>query len=170
MYNLLLSTRSSLSTSFFATPLKVPKFENSLTILFLENKKKDCIKKMALSNCNKEVLTNLFQMVNSTQTEDLKLLESVKMNSSTYSQLSLITEQIKFLQKQATTILESHMLSEEASKAQCTFKKAPGNYYYLYKHDEKYILSLVSPEEGIAYDCFLCKYYCDYDFIMKPLS
>ena len=78
---------------------------------------------MALSNCNKEVLTNLFQMVTATQTEESQILEAVKSNSSTYSQLSLIAEQITFLQKQASMILEKHMMSEEASKAQCNFKK-----------------------------------------------
>ena len=125
---------------------------------------------MALSNCNKEVLTNLFQMVTATQTEESQILEAVKSNSSTYTQLSIIAEQITFLQKQASMILEKHMMSEEASKAQCNFKKTPGNYYYLYKHNEKFILSMVSPEEGINYDCFLCKYYYDFDFIMKPLQ
>jgi hypothetical protein len=124
---------------------------------------------MALSNCNKEVLTNLFQMLSSEQNEKSQIINAVKSNSSTYSQLSLIAEQITFLQKQASIILEKHMMSEEASKAQCNFKKTPGNYYYLYKHNEKFILSMVSPEEGINYDSFLCKYYYDYSFIMKPL-
>ena len=123
---------------------------------------------MALSNCNKEVLTNLFQMISLEQTEETKVIDSIKSNSSTYSQLKLIADQVTFLQKQASTILEKHMLSEEVCKAQCNFKKTPGNYYYLYKHNEKYILSMVSPEEGIQYDEFLYKYYYDYDFIMKP--
>lgn len=125
---------------------------------------------MALSNCNKEVLTNLFQMISLEQTEESKIVESIKSNSSTYSQLKLIADQVIFLQKQASIILEKHMVSEEASKAQCNFKKTPGNYYYLYKHNEKYILSMVSPEEGIQYDEFLYKYYYDYDFIMKPCN
>ena len=123
---------------------------------------------MALTSCNKEVLTNLFQMISLEKTEESKIIDSIKSNSSTYSQLKLIADQITFLQKQASSILEKHMLSEEISKAQCNFKKTPGNYYYLYKHNEKYILSMVSPEEGIQYDDFLYKYYYDYDFIMKP--
>ena len=109
-------------------------------------------------------------MISLEQTEESKIVESIKSNSSTYSQLKLIADQVIFLQKQASIILEKHMVSEEASKAQCNFKKTPGNYYYLYKHNEKYILSMVSPEEGIQYDEFLYKYYYDYDFIMKPCN
>ena len=125
---------------------------------------------MALSNCNKEVLTNLFQMINKNDANENKLIEIAKSNASTYAQLSLISEQMNLLKRQAAAILEQHMLSKEANDASCKCKKTPGNYYYLYRHEGKFILSIVSPEDGIQYDLFLCKYYYDFDFIMKPVN
>tara|TARA_B100000214_G_scaffold194009_1_gene140409 strand:+ start:5001 stop:5321 length:321 start_codon:yes stop_codon:yes gene_type:complete len=98
-----------------------------------------------------------------------KILELVKTDNSTYAQLSLISEQMNFLKKQAENIMEKHVLSKEATNASCKFKKSPGNYYYLYKHNSEFILSLVSPNEGTIYDTFICGYYYDYDYIMKPI-
>ena len=125
---------------------------------------------MALTNCNKDVITNLFRMLNNNDVHSNKLVETVKTDSSTYAQLALISEQINFLKTQAANILEKHMLTNDANSAQCKCKKTPGNYYYLYRHNNELILSIVSPEDGINYDTFLCKYYYDFDFIMKPIN
>tara|TARA_A100001015_G_C14888217_1_gene671296 strand:+ start:154 stop:531 length:378 start_codon:yes stop_codon:yes gene_type:complete len=125
---------------------------------------------MALSNCNKDVVTNLFMMLNSNEVYNNRLVETVKTDSSTYAQLVLLSEQMNLLKNQAASILEKHMLTNEANSAQCKCKKTPGNYYYLYHHNNELILSLVSPEDGINYDTFLCKYYYDFDFIMKPIN
>jgi hypothetical protein len=80
---------------------------------------------MALSNCNKDVVTNLFQMLNNNHVNNNKLVETVKTDFSTSAQLALISEQMNLLKTQAANILEKHMLTNEANNAKCTFKKHP---------------------------------------------
>lgn len=61
--------------------------------------------------------------------------------------LSLIVEQIQFLQAQARRILEETDISKNLHQAACNFRKIPGTIYHLYRRDsgQKYI-SMLSPE------------------------
>ena len=64
------------------------------------------------------------------------------------SKLSVIAEQIKFLQRQAAVILEEAKLNADLNHAACNMVKKPGTLYHLYERDtgQKY-LSILSPQE-----------------------
>ena len=118
---------------------------------------------MALSNLNKNTLNNLFKMINIENTNNEMLLQSIKTDYLTYSKLMFINNQINSLNDEAKNILEHHKFNVEISQIECNFKKTPGNYYYLYKKNVKY-LSLIPPEKwwGDPGE-FIYKLYYDYD-------
>lgn len=65
------------------------------------------------------------------------------------SKLSVIAEQVRFLQEQARKVLEEANLNKELHHIACNFKKIPGKVYYVYKkpgpQGSKYI-SMISPD------------------------
>ena len=70
------------------------------------------------------------------------------------SKLSVIAEQVRFLQEQARKILEEAQKDKEINHMACNFKRIPGKLYYIYrqkfhmqKHGEgKPYMSMISPE------------------------
>ena len=123
---------------------------------------------MALSNLNKETLTNLFKMLS--VNDNNTITDNIKKDSITYAQLELIYNQINLLKIQADLILKNHFETFNINNINSSFKKVPGNYYYLYKNKGNFILSLVHPEESIIYDEFISKYYYDYDLTFKRID
>ena len=64
------------------------------------------------------------------------------------SKLTVIAEQVRFLQQQAKAVLEEANLNKELHHIACNFKKVPGKIYYVYKREDsgaKY-MSMISPE------------------------
>ena len=53
------------------------------------------------------------------------------------SKLSVIAEQVRFLQEQARKVLEEANLNAELHHIACNFKKVPGKMYYVYKKPGK---------------------------------
>merc|ERR1711973_346221 len=49
------------------------------------------------------------------------------------SKLSVIAEQVRFLQEQATKILEQAQRDKEINHMACNFKRIPGKLYFIYK-------------------------------------
>merc|ERR1712168_752302 len=89
------------------------------------------------------------------------------------SKLSVIAEQIRFLQRQAAAILEETKLNADLNHAACNMVKKPGTAYHLYERDtgQKY-LSILSPQEWGA-SCphgFLGSYRLEYDMSWTPLD
>ena len=130
---------------------------------------------MALTNLDKNTLNNLFEMIhiNDNINEKHNLINSIKKDSITYSQLDLINNQISLLKLQANNIIEQHLETNNINSISCNFKKVPGTYYYLYKNKDKLIISLVEPELGsksLIYDEFVAKYYYDYDLSFKKIE
>lgn len=64
------------------------------------------------------------------------------------NKLTVIVDQIKYLQEQARKILEKANTDAALHQAACNMVKKPGNIYYLYQRSsgQKYF-SLLSPEE-----------------------
>ena len=122
---------------------------------------------MALSNLNKETISNLFRMINLNDENINKeeMIQSVRSNYSTYSKLDLISKQIKMLQNEAYKILNDHKFNLDFANIKCSFKKVPGNYYYVYENDEEKFLSMISPEEWNSFSGnYISKVYFDYDY------
>jgi len=94
-----------------------------------------------------------------------------KTRSVAGSKLSVIAEQIKFLQKQAEAILEETKLNADLNHAACNMVKKPGTVYHLYERDtgQKY-LSILSPQEW-GKSCphvFFGSYRLEYDMSWTP--
>ncbi len=121
---------------------------------------------MALSNLNKDNIERLFQMINLNDTDrtDYNNLLNIRSNYATYSKLELIARQIEFLKTEALNIVKIHDLNNDLKNIKCSFRKVPGNYYYVYKNDNEKYLSLISPDEWNKKEDFLAKVYYDYDY------
>ena len=61
---------------------------------------------MALSNLDKKTLTNLFEMINTTEDNKDKLLLSIKNDYLSYSKLKMIHAQMSMLQNEANNIIK----------------------------------------------------------------
>ena len=64
------------------------------------------------------------------------------------TQLKLIADQVKVLQRQARAILQQTRRDQQLHRARCNFRKKPGQLYHLY-HDNRgeALLSMLSPED-----------------------
>lgn len=82
-----------------------------------------------------------------------RLVEAIQtsethVKNTCYSKLDVISEQIKFLQKQAHQILASAQEDSKLHKIPCNFVKVPGTLYHLYERSngDKF-WSMISPDE-----------------------
>ncbi|CAN7987370.1 unnamed protein product [Ixodes pacificus] len=64
------------------------------------------------------------------------------------SKLTVIAEQVRFLQRQAQEIMEEAQMNARLHHAACNFQKVPGSTYYLYRrsNDQEYF-SMIKPKE-----------------------
>ena len=94
--------------------------------------------------------------------------------STAGAKLSVIAEQVRFLQDQARKVLEEARLSSLISHTACNFKKIPGKFYYIYKqrgNTDKEFLSMISPQEwGKAGPEFVAGYRPEFDMSWTRLG
>jgi len=90
------------------------------------------------------------------------------------SKLTVIADQVRFLQEQARKVLEEARLNALLHKTACNFKKVPGKTYYIYKqrkNPEDEMLSMISPEEwGPSGPEFVAGYRLEFDMSWTPLA
>jgi len=90
------------------------------------------------------------------------------------SKLTVIAEQVRFLQEQAKKVLEEARLSALIHKTACNFKKVPGKKYYVYKqrkNPEDEMISMISPEEwGPGGPEYVAGYRLEFDMSWTPLE
>ena len=125
---------------------------------------------MALSNVDKLTITRLFEMIDSNSSDNNKEMSTRLNDYSAYSKLQIIVKQIEFLKQQAIEILDTHNMTNIIKQAEYKFSLKTGNYYYLYYHNEKYVLSLVDNTDSMIYDKFISKLYYDYDYQFKIIE
>jgi len=97
--------------------------------------------------------------------------EFVRANAT--NKLTVIAEQIKFLQEQAHKALEEAKKDSDLHHAACNIVKKPGTMYHMYKREsgQKY-LSILSPKEWGA-SCpheHLGSWRLEYDMSWTPLA
>jgi len=90
------------------------------------------------------------------------------------SKLTVIADQLKYLQEQARKVLEDARLNALIHKTACNFKKVPGTTYYVYKNrrnpDTEFI-SMISPQEwGSSAPDFCGGYRLEFDMSWTPLA
>ncbi|XP_067098618.1 uncharacterized protein C1orf50 homolog [Osmerus mordax] len=95
----------------------------------------------------------------------------VKANAC--NRLTVIADQIRYLQEQARKVLEDAKKDAELHHAACNVVKKPGNMYYLYERPsgQKYF-SILSPQEWGS-SCphkFIAAYKLQYDMSWTPLE
>jgi hypothetical protein len=107
-----------------------------------------------------------------TQMDLVELAEQVQKadqftRATASSKLTVIAEQVRFLQEQARKVLEDARLNALLHKTSCNFKKVPGTIYYVYKqrkHPDQEMISLISPQEwGAAGPEFVAAYRLEFD-------
>jgi len=90
------------------------------------------------------------------------------------SKLTVIAEQVRFLQEQARKVLEEARLNGLIHKTPCNFKKVPGKTYYIYKQRKdptQEMISMISPEEwGSGGPEFVAGYRLEFDMSWTPLE
>merc|ERR1711973_621021 len=83
------------------------------------------------------------------------------------SKLTVIAEQVRFLQEQARKVLEDARLNALLHQTSCNFKKIPGKTYYVYKqrkNPELEFISMISPQEwGASGPEFVAAYRLEHD-------
>ncbi|XP_039223781.1 uncharacterized protein C1orf50 homolog [Crotalus tigris] len=95
--------------------------------------------------------------------------EFVRANAC--NRLTVIAEQIRYLQEQARKVLEDAKRDADLHHVACNFVKKPGNIYYLYRREtgQRYF-SLLSPKEW-GTSCpseFLAAYKLQHDLSWTP--
>jgi Protein of unknown function (DUF2452) len=71
----------------------------------------------------------------------------VAIKNSACSKLTIIAEQVRFLQNQARKILEESEQNANLHHAACNFQKVPGKIYHLYKRESgQTYFSMLAPE------------------------
>ena len=125
---------------------------------------------MALSNLNNDNITRLFNMLHINEKVEYNNLLKLRGNYATYSKLEIIAKQIHYLKSEAENIIQNHNIKIDLENMECNFRKAPGTYYYIYQKNDKYILSMISPNEGNIYDKFLFTIYYDYDNLFHKID
>lgn len=92
---------------------------------------------------------------------------------SATGKLSLILEQIQFLQQQAQKVLDETTTSQRLHAAACNFRKLPGTIYHLYRRDSGQLyISMLSPEEwgqGLPHE-FQGSYRLETDSSWTPID
>merc|ERR1712142_1056628 len=90
------------------------------------------------------------------------------------SKLTVIAEQVRFLQEQARKVLEDARLNALLHQTSCNFKKIPGKTYYVYKqrkNPDQEFLSMISPEEwGAACPEYVGGYRLEHDMSWTELK
>lgn len=107
-----------------------------------------------------------------TQTDLVELAEQVQKadqftRATASSKLTVIAEQVRFLQEQARKVLEDARLNALLHKTSCNFKKVPGKTYYVYKqrkNPDEEMISMISPQEwGAGGPEFVGAYRLEFD-------
>lgn len=97
-------------------------------------------------NVGRHDANDIISLAHQIQTAD------VSIRNGATGKLTMILDQIKFLQAQAQKILEESENSMNLHKAACNFRKVPGNVYHLFQRESgQNYLSMLSPEVILLY-------------------
>jgi hypothetical protein len=133
---------------------------------------------MALSNISKEHSNNLLCSINSKELQSYSNIQKIRTNNVAYAKLKMLAKQINALQQEAQNVISETLEIQDLNNIKCSFKKYPGNTYYLYQKingdsdttDNRYF-SLLSPNEW-DYEkttMLLGEYYYDYDLTLNKV-
>lgn len=97
-------------------------------------------------NVGRHEANDIISLAHQIQTAD------VSIRNSATGKLTMILDQIKFLQAQAQQILEESDQNMNLHKAACNFRKVPGTIYHLYQRESgQNYLSMLSPEVKVYF-------------------
>ena len=123
---------------------------------------------MTLSNISKEHLNQLIKIPNIEELHQNKMIKAIQRNSNNYGKLKVLLKQMDYLQNEIETLCLESVENDYLEDIECSFKKIPGNTYYLYmKSDGQKIFSLIAPNEWNTQNRFLNEYFYDYDLTFQ---
>lgn len=126
---------------------------------------------MAISNISKEHLNNLLAISNYSDLDRDKVVQSIQRNSNNYGKLKTLFRQLQFIKNEINEVLQESIISSELDKIKCSFKKIPGNHYYLYKNiKNELFFSIISPKEWNKYQDYLGEYLYDFDLTFNKIE
>lgn len=109
-------------------------------------------------NPNGQQLVSAFRVGRHESDDIVSLAEQIKeadaaIRNTACNKLSLIRDQIQFLQSQAEKILRETEANERLHHAACNFKKIPGTVYHLYEREsgQTYLSMLSLAEWGAGF-------------------
>jgi hypothetical protein len=126
---------------------------------------------MSLSNISKEHLNQLIHIPNIEELNQHKMIKAIQRNSNNYGKLKVLLKQMEFLQNEIETLCLESVENDYLEDIDCSFKKIPGNTYYLYlKPNGQKFFSIIAPNEWNTKNKFLDKFFYDYDLTFQPLN
>lgn len=93
----------------------------------------------------------------------------VACDDAASARLSLLAEQVGFLQAQAKQAVDEAAVNKLLTEIGMSCRLVPGTVYYHYTQGGKDVLSRISDDEWSNYDEYHGKYLYDYDFIFRRL-
>jgi hypothetical protein len=124
---------------------------------------------MTLSNISKEHLNQLISVPNIEELQQHKMIKAIQRNSNNYGKLKMLLKQMEYIQNEIETLCLESIENDYLEDIECSFKKTPGNSYYLYmKPDGQKFFSLIAPNEWNTQNRFLNEYFYDYDLTFQP--
>ena len=127
---------------------------------------------MSINNVPKNTLEKLFQPLIVSELSKTQVLDKIKSDSASYSKVNLILEQMCFLKKKLEDTINEGLLNKNLHEVECKFEKQSGNVYHLYKNNDSYYFSILSPNDwnNKPPHKYISSYLYDYDKCFRLYS
>ena len=125
---------------------------------------------MALSRIDKDHLNNIIAIPNLEELEKGKIIEALKRNSNNYAKLKILFKQMEYIKNEINDVINESIEADNLQNVECSFKKIPGNTYYLYKKpDDNLVFSIISPKEWNTINTYIGGYFYDFDLTFRKI-
>lgn len=125
---------------------------------------------MSLSRIDKDHLDNIIAIPNLEALERSKIIEAVQRNSNNYAKLKILFKQMESIKNEINSVINESLETDNLQSIECSFKKVPGNTYYLYKkHEGELFFSILSPKEWDTNNTYIDGYFYDFDLTFQKI-
>lgn len=125
---------------------------------------------MSLSRIDKDHLDNIIAIPNLEALERSKIIEAVQRNSNNYAKLKILFKQMESIKNEINSVINESLETDNLQSIECSFKKVPGNTYYLYKKPEgELFFSILSPKEWDTNNTYIDGYFYDFDLTFQKI-
>tara|TARA_B100000424_G_C22568460_1_gene320976 strand:+ start:94 stop:474 length:381 start_codon:yes stop_codon:yes gene_type:complete len=120
---------------------------------------------MSINNLSKNIVENLFEPLILSELSEHQVIDKIKSDAVNYSKLKLLAQQAQLLKSQIQEVIGEGILNNNLHDVECRFKKISGNVYHLYLKNNRYIFSILSPEDWNSKppNKYIASYLYDHD-------